>query len=774
MFRQILAGAAAFALLVGPADARPDIAQSPQAGGSITGRVTIEATTEPVHAAQVIVIGARRTAVTDPDGRFEIRNVPAGTYEVLVTREHLTTGRRSITIASGEALTLDFVLGLEAIHEEVTVTASASGETTTFETFNAITSLDSFEIARDMAGSIAEVLEGQPGLAKRTFGPGSARPIVRGFDGDRVLIMQDGIRTGDLSSQSGDHGVTIDPAGLQRIEVVKGPATLLYGSNAIGGVVNTITPHEAFRDTPFAGTIGNVTFDAGTANTSFGANGSVQHGQGPWLIWAGGGSRRAGNYEAPGGAIPNSSTRLSNGRAGAGWRGERAFATLGFQYEESRFGVPFAALFHEHDEEEDEGHSDDESFDVDLAADRLDLRLDTGLTNLENAWVDHIHVKLNYLDYQHRELEILDGEEEVGTTFDNETFVLRAELEQKPRWRVAGRLGIEAQFREFQAVGEESLAPATDQATFAAFVYEEVNLGRARVQFGGRLERNDYSVSPRMLEEHHDDHGDDDHELPEPPEVRDRDFTGFSGSAGLHVDLTPNAAFVTNLTRSSRAPALEELYNYGPHVGNLAFEVGNPDLDTESTLGLDASLRFRGARGRGEINAFLYDISNFVFLSFTDEDVEGLRLANFLQGDARFSGIEASTELELPGDMQLNAGMGYVRALLTGSDEDLPRIPPLQGRVELEIPWEGFTFAPEVQFYADQDRVFRNETPTSGAAVFNVTASYILARRHATHMFTATGYNLTNEEYRLHTSLLKDLLPEIGRGIKFTYAVKFF
>ena len=174
------------------------------------------------------------------------------------------------------------------------------------------------------------MLQDEPGIAKRTFGPGTSRPIIRGFDGDRVLIMQDGMRTGDLSSQSGDHGVSIDPAGLPRIEVVKGPATLLYGSNAIGGVVNAITPQDAFRASPFAGTLGGVNFDTGSANAQAGFSGNVQHGRGPWLVL-----RQLHRRDAPATTMRRTrrsrtpATRLSTGEGGLGWTGERAFFGVG-------------------------------------------------------------------------------------------------------------------------------------------------------------------------------------------------------------------------------------------------------------------------------------------------------------------------------------------------------------------------------------------------------------------------------------------------------------
>ncbi len=176
----------------------------------------------------------------------------------------------------------------DPVHEDVTVTASVGGAETTFEAFNAVTTIDSFDIVGGAEGSLDDALRNEPGIASRSFGPGSSRPVIRGFDGDRVLILEDGIRTGDLSSQSGDHGVTIDPNSAERIEIVRGPATLLYGSNAVGGLVNVVTPHESYRESRFAGTRAQFNVDGGSANQQVGTNASLQHGQGNVLFWAGG------------------------------------------------------------------------------------------------------------------------------------------------------------------------------------------------------------------------------------------------------------------------------------------------------------------------------------------------------------------------------------------------------------------------------------------------------------------------------------------------------
>jgi iron complex outermembrane receptor protein len=710
--------------------------------GTIAGRVTLE-NGDPVHGATIIIVGARRQTTTGDDGKFEIVNVPAGTYDVIAQRAQLSTSRQSATVTAGQTTTLDFKLAV-GIHEEITVTGTAIGAATTYEAFNAVTSLDSTELAKRLGATIADVLQDEPGIAKRTFGPGTSRPIIRGFDGDRVLIMQDGVRTGDLSSQSGDHGVSIDPAGLSRLEVVKGPATLLYGSNAIGGAVNAITPQDAFRSSPFSGTLGGVSFDAGSANAQAGIAANVQHGRGAWLMHGAFTGRRTGDYDAPDETIPNSGTRLFTGEAGAGWTGSRVYFGVSGGLERNRYGIPFAGLL--------EGEEDAQ---IDLEIRRQNVRFDGGMRNLSAGFADAFRVTASYLDYQHDEIEIEDAEESLGTRFNNKIFTLRGELEQRPGGRMNGRLGIEFLTRDYEAIGAEALAPATTQNAFSAFAYEEVAVGSHRLQFGGRVEHTAYDAS-----------------FEDGPV--ERNFTGASGSVGFHADLKSKAAFVVNVTGASRAPALEELFNFGPHPGNLAFEIGNPDLELEKTFGVDFSLRGRGSRAHGEVNFFVYNISNFVFLDITDEIEDGLRVGNYLQGDSRFTGVDAAAHVHLGSRAELHSSLGYVRAKLTETDQSLPRIPPFHGRVEIELKAGAFSFSPEVVFSTDQNDVFRDETPTAGWATFNLGATWQRSESHGSHLIAVQAYNLGNETYRLHTSFLKDLAPEIGRGVRFTYTVRFF
>ena len=732
---------------------------SAQETGTVRGEVTFTASGAPVHGAVVLVVDLSVVALTDADGSFEVPEVPAGTYEVLAQREHLTAARQTVTVQAGDTVVVDFMLEHMTIHEELTVTATAGGQTTAFEAFNAVTTLDAFDLVTDAHGSLGEALQHQPGVANRSFGPGASRPIIRGFDGDRVLLMEDGVRTGDLSSQSGDHGVTIDPNGLERVEVVRGPATLLYGSNAVGGVVNAVTPHESQRESPISGTHGHVGTDTGSANGQAGTNASVLHSVGRLMVWAGSGTRRTSDYTTPEGTVENSATRLSNGRVGAGYLGDHLFASGGFQIEDGRHGVPFAGEFEDHGEEEP-GTPEEKVF-IDLASRRQVGRFDAGIRNLPTGVIEGFRVVFNVIDYQHTERETADGVENVGTVFDNQAYVLRAEVNQRQTATLAGKFGVWSKVRQYVATGREALAPPTDQTALAAFAYEELDLGRYRVQFGGRVERNAYTVAARA----------DGHEA---PDVRDRTFTGASASAGLQVDLSETLAAVANVTRSYRAPALEELYNFGPHVGNLLFEVGNPDLEREATVGLDLSLRHQSSRFRGRVNAYVYDIDNFVFPAVSDVEVEGLRLAPFLQGNSRFVGFEATSSVRLADRIWVNFGLGMVDAELTDTKEALPRIPPLRGQVGIDIPYRGFTVSPEWVFVAAQDQVFRRETETDGYGVLNLKASYVWLRQHMVHILSVSGYNLTDDLYRSHTSFIKNLAPEIGRGAKLAYSIRFF
>ena len=771
-----------------------------QETGTVRGTVTLVENGGLVDGAVILILGTGAFTFTE-NGRFEFTNVPAGSYLVTAERERLAAASRTVTVAAGETVTADFELSLSPVREEVTVTASAAtvGAAATLRAFNTVTTVDSFDIATDAPSSIGEALEDEPGIANRSFGPGASRPVIRGFSGDRVLIIEDGIPTGDLSATSDHHGMTVDPNSAERIEIVRGPATLLYGSSVVGGLINIITPHAAYRNllTPpesygqslTDGTRAQLGADTGSANRQAGTYTNLQHSQGDMLYWASGAKRRTGDYETPEGVVSNSAAELTNARTGLGYFGDRAFASLSLTFEDSRFGLPFEDLFHAHGHDhgqEEAGGEEDRG--TDLTSRRRVGRFDLGLRNLNNDFLQGVRTGFHVIDVADEHVHAITGGENIDSQVRNRNYIKRTLFYQRQLGRFTGRFGTELKYRDFQATGAETLAPRTDQRTFSVFGYEEVSLGRFRVQLAGRAEHNDYKTAGRVALPGHDDmddrrtdandddhghtHGHDEDEHLEPSDPRDRQFLGASTSVGLHADLGAATAFVANVMQSHRVPALQELYNFGPHLGN--FEVGNPDLEAETTLGLDFSLRHQSARVGSEMNFYVYDIENFIFGDHTTEIVNNLRVLDIVQGDSRFVGFDARGSVLLGRDTWATLGIGYVSATLTSTNEAVPRIPPLRATMSVDMHYGALTVSPELMLSRPQDRVFRDETATDGYAVLNVDASYIWPGQHRAHVLSFAGYNLANALYRNHMSFIKDLAPQMGRGVKVSYSLRFF
>ena len=270
-------------------------------------------------------------------------------------------------------------------------------------------------------------------------------------------------------------------------------------------------------------------------------------------------------------------------------------------------------------------------------------------------------------------------------------------------------------------------------------------------------------------EEHEDEEHEDEH-IDRP----DRNFIGFSSGIGIRVDTWSGGAFITNFVTSYRAPALENLYNLGPHIGNLIYEKGNPDLKRERSNGFDCSIRHQSKKVRVKGNFFYYDIDNFIFLAPSDQIKHNLIEANYDQGDSRFVGAELGLNIGLSDRVWINFGVDTVDAKLKINDQSLPRIPPLRARLGLDFLYKGFSFHPELVTTNSKREIFQTETPTGGYTVLNLQASYSIPRQHSQHNFSLEIFNVGDKLYRNHLSFIKDLAPEIGRGVSLAYTMEFF
>jgi iron complex outermembrane recepter protein len=715
----------------------------------IHGKISIKNSKSPIHAASVTIVQLGRSTMTNEEGAYAFQDVPPGSYDV-TSHMHAFTGEiRKIEVAEGQSYTVDLELSLSPLQYEVTVTTSGREETV-FDAFQSVATVNSLELSEKSAFGLGDIVSNESGVHKRSFGPGSSRPIVRGFDGDRVLVLYDGLSTGTLSSQSGEHAEPIDSINLDRIEIVKGPATLLYGSNALGGVINMITEHHRLHESSHPGVRGAVTTIGGTNNNQAAAHANIEYGYKNWLFWSSGSRQVASDYRSPEERITNSKTRMTSGSVGLGWFAKRPFFNFSYAFNKGRMGIPFAGEFHHHEEEGEENHDhehEETAAKVDETFTWQNIRFDTGIRGL-NSFFEEFKISSSFSRWMHKELE----NEETATSFDNKLLNFRTTFTQRNHRNWTGTSGFQFFHRDYSAEGEEALSPPTTGDGIAGFTLQEIDLKKIRLQFGGRIDYTRY----------------------DPTGMAKRSFAGLSSAAGFHLPLRENMALVANYTHSYRAPAIEELYNYGPHIGNLAFEIGNSNLKREVADGIDISLRHQSPRVNAEANFYYYAIRDFVYLSLTGEIEHGLRVAAFSQADSRFLGGEAQLHLQLHPNLQMNTGLDLVNAKLTNTGNPLPRIPPLRGRFGFDANWRGFSFKPEIVMAAEQRNIYPTETRTFGYTVVNLNASYTLARSHLMHTISVGMFNAGDRLYRNHLSFIKDLAPEMGRAVRFTYSMNFF
>jgi iron complex outermembrane receptor protein len=503
-------------------------------------------------------------------------------------------------------------------------------------------------------------------------------------------------------------------------------------------VVNAISGHD---EGAHPGIRGYFSAIGGLNNKQAASSGGIEYGVGPWMFWGNGSGQRTSDYTAGGdfGKVANSFTRNATGSGGFGYFGSKAFFNTTYTYYQNRYGIPLDIY-----DEDPELRS--------LRMRRQDVKFNFGYNDPE-MFVTGIKLTVDLSKYRHQEL--VDGA--VGTTFKNNVNSFRAMFDQKQVGKWTGRFGVEGFRRDYSTVGDEVLiAGKVVQDSLSAFALQELKYERVTFQFGGRVENNRYR--------------------PENTDLIKRDFTAFSGAAGARVALWSGGAFVANYTHAVRAPALEELYNNGPHDGTLSFEIGDPNLRVETSDGVDFALRHQTGRVRAEANFFYYNLKNFVFLAPTgefDSDGSGLPIAQYLQGNSRFTGTELSLDVTAHKYFNVLAGLDYVNAELKDGTP-LPRIAPLRGRFGIDAHYGNFSIRPEIVAVADQNKVFVNESRTPGYAIFNTAATYILPGKHYTSIFSVNAFNLTDKLFYNHISFIKDISPEIGRGVRFSYTIRFY
>ena len=633
--------------------------------------------------------------------------------------------------------------------------------------------LQDSELHQAIRPSIGETLAHTPGVSASSFGPSASRPILRGLQGERVRVLTDGIGAIDVSNTSADHASIVNPLLAERIEVLRGPQSLLYGSSAIGGVVNVIDRRvpSAVPDEPVH--FGAIATYGSAANEHSGAASVDVPVGGGFVIHADGSYAKTDDLEIGGfvlsrakrrealatgggiaanaalrGRLPNTASKTTTGAIGAAYIGEGGQIGLAYTRYDSLYGVPvrFAT----------QPGQETEAPRLDVAQDRIDARVELALGD---GLFDKLRFRYAFGDYRHFELEE-DGA--VGTAFYDQGMEGRLELTQAKRGAWSGAIGGQFFIRDFDVQGEEAFLPKSTTSQLGLFTVQQFDFDRVKVEAGARFEHSTVRAQPG----------------PDQPQFfgGERRFDVLSGSLGASYDLGGGWRLGANLSRTARGPAAEELFANGPHAGTQAFEIGDPDFATEKSLGGEAILRRAGSDWSLEASAYYTRFTDFIYEDRTGAEIDGLPVFRFRQADARYYGFEVQGEATLArlGETRIvaDALADYVHAAIVGVGS-APRIPPLRLLGGLAVKSRSFDLRGEVERVTSQGRISAFETPTKGYTLVNLEANIRPFGADRPLSLALSASNLFDVDARRHASVLKDFAPLGGRDLRISARLEF-
>ncbi len=649
--------------------------------------------------------------------------------------------------------------GRDSRTTDIVVTASPLGQRSN-ETATPVITLTDDELVHRRQATLGETLAGQPGINFDNFGGGAGRPVIRGQTAPRVQTLTDSANLQDASTISPDHAVSTESLLLRGIEVLRGPAALLYGGGAIGGAINLLDEKVPTR-MPENGIAAAVEGRLGTADDERSAVGGVTVGLGTFALRAEGVYRNTDDYRVPGrfGAdrVAGSYNDTNTVTLGGSWIGDRGYLGVAYTRQRSEYGLPG----HEHEFEgchphgvelhcgahDEEGHDhagEDHDHDheaevipfVKLRSERFDIRSEYAdpLPGFEK-----VRARMSFTDYKHEEIE----GDEVATTFLNKAHDIRLELTHQPLGPLRGVIGMQHSESDFSALGEEAFLPASVTQNTALFLMETLKAGAVRFELAGRQEWQKIETVPGPRAEH----------------------KPFSLSGAAVWDFGSDYSLALSLARSQRAPNVQELFVDGAHLATNTFELGTATLGKETSRSADLTLRKTRGATTFTLGAYHQDFNNYIFAETLDR-LEDFRLVRYTGVDATFTGVDGEIRHQVTPSFAVEAFGDYVRAKIKDGGGNLPRIPA--GRLGGRVDGDFGPLSADVEYYHifDQDRVADFETKTPGYDIVNATLAYHidLGTRAQTEIFVR-GTNLTNELAFNHASFIKDASPLRGRNV---------
>ncbi len=647
------------------------------------------------------------------------------------------------------------------------------------------------ELAQQSRGQIGDTLLSLPGVSATSFTPGSSRPVLRGFQGNRVAVLTDGIGNIDASNTSTDHAVTIESLTTERIEVLRGPAVLLFGGQAVGGAVNAIDkripraiPKEAAHVDALAG--------YGSAADEWSAGASVDVPVTDRLVIHADGSYRksddlrvagyqlspvlrdevfdlADEEEAEGeldeaeelreaaenrGRVPNSAVETWTAGVGTAFIDDGGNLGVSFSIYDTKYGIPGRPGVGHHEEATAAGEqvsmaeAGEEAVTIGLRQYRADIR---GEVETGGGFLEKLTFRAGYADYEHTEFE----GDEIGTVFKSNGFEARAEAVQANRdgWR--GASGIQYLSRDFEAIGAEAFVPLNRTRQLGLFSLQEFDLGGLHLEAALRYDRVKQEAQTLGIT---------------------RNFNNVSAAFGLAY-LIGDLKIGINASRTGRAPAVEELFSDGPHIATQAYEIGDPDLRSEKAWNAELYARFDSSNVDATVTVYSNWFDGFIYEDATGAEEDDLPVFQYFQNDARFWGFEADVSARLGRvggfDFVVDGVADYTRASISNGGGPVPRIPPLRLLGGVELQSGSLDLRGEVEWADDQRRNAAFETETAGFTLVNASASWRPFGRDRNIALIASVNNIFDVSARRAASFTKDYVPLAGRDFRVTARISF-
>jgi iron complex outermembrane receptor protein len=721
--------------------------QRPVTDANIFGHVIDAHTGEHIPFVNLLVKGTRMGTITDASGHYLLTNLPEGQHVLIAQSLGYTPAEVNFKATAKTTIEVDIKLTPTSINlSEIVLTASPTASGFRYQP-DAVFMGE--QIQRRAEPSFGEMLNGQPGVAMRSFGSAPARPVIRGMDGDRILVLENGERMGDISETSADHSISLDPLVASRVEVIRGPASLLYGSSALGGVINLMTTD--IPDHWDEGVSGVISGQAATMNNMGAGFGRISYGGEQNAFSGRFAMRKAGDITTPEGKIPGTSMRNHDGAIGWGMQRNNLQGGLSFSISDQAFEIPESVDIPEES--------------VEIRARRMALQGRLG-GKLNRDLFDQVQLRFNATHFHQQEVEIdhLPGglsAEEIELEYEQMALSSTLTLQHKPVGVFArGALGFNFNGQRLDVTGDEAYTPGEQRFTLATFTFQEIPLSYTmRLQFGIRLDfQNTIALTNQVF-----------------PDINlRRNSFNYSGSLGLNIRPFEGFEIGGQLARSHRNPLVEELFADGGHLGAGVYEVGNPLLKDEIGHGGDLFVNYKKGNFEVEVTAFVNDFSNYIIFQPTGQvhEPSGYLVFAYTEGEAVLYGSEISLGAELFPGLNLRSGVDWVRGvrqIQDAPDENLPFIPPFRFNNDIEYDftrgWVGAGF----MAVSRQGKVAPEEEVTDGYTLLSLQAGARLTGM-GRHIIVLKVQNALNTKYRDHLSRIEDrnfVMP--GRNLNVTY-----